>query len=79
MSASFAESGDSFAFSPKAKIKVLPPSSRWQATVHWTVAFVIFESHTAKKERHPDGCLSFLAESVRFELTVGFPITSFQD
>ncbi len=32
---------------------------------------------TAKDTAHPDGV--FLAESVRFELTVGRPITSFQD
>jgi len=30
---------DLFAFLPAAKIDVLPPSSRRQATAHWAVAF----------------------------------------
>ena len=32
-----------------------------------------------KKKNTTEWWCSFLAESVRFELTVGFPITSFQD
>ena len=49
---------------------------------HQTVAFKCSNltlSFREKKKDHPTGGLSFLAESVRFELTVGRPITSFQD
>ena len=38
-----------------------------------------FESPTCQNRKPPVGWLPVLAESVRFELTVGFPITSFQD
>ena len=39
------------------EIKVLPPSSQWQATVHWTVAFISFESaHNDKKSNNHEEC-----------------------
>ena len=78
-----AESGDSFAifFPLVRKFIELPPPSRRQAKLHRSVASyrLNLASSSRQKEKPPDGWLFFLAESVRFELTVGYPITSFQD
>ena len=41
------------------EIKVLPPSSQWQATVHWTVAFISFESAYKQKKDTPKGVSFF--------------------
>ena len=45
--------GSRFAFSPMAKIKVLPPSSRRQAGVHRTPAFNWFDSLSLHNKRAP--------------------------
>ena len=45
--------GSRFAFSPMAKIKVLPPSSRRQAGVHRTPAFNWFDSLSFHSKRAP--------------------------
>ena len=37
------------------------------------------EKNKKKRQSSVENCRFFLAESVRFELTVGRPITSFQD
>jgi hypothetical protein len=49
---------DLFAFSPLAKIIVLPPSSWRQADVHRTSAFMIFKSGRLflQKETHTFRC-----------------------
>ena len=53
---------DLFAFLPVAKIKVLPPSSWRQATVHRTVAFRWFNSSAPKaKKSNSFCCWTFLA------------------
>ena len=50
------------------EIKVLPPFSRRQATVHRTVAFKSVRiPHHYKKSRYPDGYLDYLAEDEGFE------------
>ena len=55
------------------------PSSRDRAAVHRTAAFYGSNLFLRQQQRPPSGWPLLLAESVRFELTVGFPITSFQD
>ena len=67
-----AESGDSIHYGVAA-IELAASNSPLDCCIY------IFESPTNQKEAPPFGWCFFLAESVRFELTVGRPITSFQD
>ena len=59
---------DSFAFSPLAKIKVLPPSSWRQAICHRHIAIKLFETPSeAKKSPTALAVRDFLAEDEGFE------------
>ena len=56
-----------FFFPVGRKIIVLPPSSRRQATVHWTVAFRSSNLFGRQKKTHTGWCVSFLNLMVTFD------------